>query len=48
YQVPLLVGNACGAIAAEAVTARVDLSWDRVRETMGDSPESDLLIEIRV
>jgi len=48
YQVPLLVGNACGAIAAEAVTARVDLSWDRVHETMGDSPESDLLIEIRV
>ncbi|MFD1570973.1 carbohydrate kinase family protein [Halorubrum laminariae] len=48
YQVPLLVGNACGALAAEAVTARVDLSWDRVRDMMGDSPESDLLIEIRV
>ena len=48
YQVPLLVGNACGAIAAETVTARADLSWDRVRSVMGESPESDLLIEIRV
>ena len=48
YQVPLLVGNACGALAAQAVTARVDLSWDRIRETMGESPEADLLIEIRV
>ena len=48
YQVPVLVGNACGAIAAETVTARADLSWDRLREVMGDSPESDLLIEIRV
>ncbi len=48
YQVPLLVGNACGALAAQAVTARVDLSWDRIRETMGGSPETDLLIEIRV
>jgi len=48
YQVPLLVGNACGAIAAETVTARAELSWDRVRSTMGESPESDLLIEIRV
>ena len=47
YQVPLLVGNACGAIAAETVTARADLSWDRIRSVMGDSPESDLLIEIR-
>ncbi|WP_128903720.1 carbohydrate kinase family protein [Halorubrum amylolyticum] len=48
YQVPLLVGNACGAIAAETVTARAGLSWDRVRSVMGESPESDLLIEIRV
>lgn len=48
YQVPLLVGNACGAIAAETVTARADLSWDRIRETMGESPETDLLIEVRV
>ena len=48
YQAPLLVGNACGALAAQAVTARVDLSWDRVREMMGASPETDLLIEIRV
>ena len=48
YQVPLLVGNACGAIAAETVTARADLSWDRIREAMGESPESDLLIEVRV
>jgi len=48
YQVPLLVGNACGAIAAETVTARAELSWERVREVMGGSPESDLLIEIRV
>ena len=48
YQVPLLVGNACGAIAAETVTARADLSWDRVRSMLGESPESDLLIEIRV
>ena len=48
YQVPLLVGNACGAIASETVTARADLSWDRIRSVMGDSPESDLLIEIRV
>ncbi len=48
YQVPLLVGNACGALASRAITARVDLSWDRIRETMGDSPETDLLIEIRV
>ncbi|WP_418282848.1 carbohydrate kinase family protein [Halorubrum sp. DTA98] len=48
YQVPILVGNACGALAAQAVTARVDLSWDKVRSVMGDSPESDLLIEIRV
>ncbi len=47
FQVPLLVGNACGALAARAVTARVDLSWDRVRGVMGDSPEADLLIEIR-
>ncbi len=47
YQVPLLVGNACGALAAQVVTARVDLSWDRIREKMGDSPEADLLIEIR-
>ena len=47
YQVPLLVGNACGAIAAETVTARAELSWDRVREAMGESPESDLLIEVR-
>ncbi|MGQ3329227.1 carbohydrate kinase family protein [Halorubrum sp. FL23] len=48
YQVPLLVGNACGAIATETVTARADLSWDRVRSMMGESPESDLLIEVRV
>ena len=48
YQVPLLVGNACGAIAAETVTARAELSWERVRSVMGESPESDLLIEIRV
>jgi len=48
YQVPLLVGNACGAIAAETVTARANLSWDRVRSVMGESPESDLLIEVRV
>ena len=48
YQVPLLVGNACGALAAQAVTARVDLSWDRIREVMGASPEADLLIEVRV
>jgi ribokinase len=47
YQVPLLVGNACGAVAAETVTARADLSWDRVRDVMGESPESDLLIEVR-
>jgi ribokinase len=47
YQVPLLVGNACGAIAAETVTARAELSWDRVRSMMGESPESNLLIEIR-
>ncbi|GAB6880234.1 carbohydrate kinase family protein [Halorubrum gandharaense] len=48
YQVPLLVGNACGALAAQEVTARVDLSWDAVRETMGEEPEADLLIEVRV
>ena len=48
YQVPLLVGNACGAIAAQTVTARADLSWDRIRSVMGGSPEADLLIEIRV
>ncbi|MUW15366.1 carbohydrate kinase [Halorubrum sp. CBA1125] len=48
YQVPLLVGNACGAIAAETVTARTDLSWDRIGSVMGDSPESDLLIEVRM
>ena len=48
YQVPLLVGNACGAIAAAAVTARTDLSWARVRDILGEEPESDLLIEIRV
>ena len=48
YQVPLLVGNACGAIAAKTVTARSDLSWDRIRSVMGDSPEAELLIEIRV
>jgi ribokinase len=30
------------------VTARADLSWDRIRETMGESPETDLLIEVRV
>ena len=47
YQVPLLVGNACGAVAAETVTARADLSWDRVRDVMGESPEADLLIEVR-
>ncbi|OYR50728.1 carbohydrate kinase [Halorubrum sp. Ea1] len=47
YQVPLLVGNACGAAAAETVTARASLSWDRIREVMGESPESDLLIEVR-
>jgi ribokinase len=47
YQVPLLVANACGAIAAGTVTARADLSWDRVRSVMGESPEADLLIEIR-
>ncbi|ELZ48432.1 PfkB domain protein [Halorubrum coriense DSM 10284] len=47
YQVPILVGNACGAVATESVTARTDLSWDRVRETMGESPETDLLIEVR-
>ncbi|SNR30977.1 carbohydrate kinase family protein [Halorubrum vacuolatum] len=47
YELPLLVGNACGALAARAVTARVDLSWDAVRERMGESPEADLLIEIR-
>jgi ribokinase len=29
------------------VTARTDLSWDRVRERMGESPETDLLIEVR-
>ena len=48
YQVPLLVGNACGAIAAETVTARAELTWDRVRSMMGESPESDLLVEVRV
>ena len=48
YQVPLLVANACGAIAAETVTARTDLSWDRVRSVMCETPEADLLIEIRV
>ena len=47
YQVPILVGNACGAVATESVTARTDLSWDRVRERMGESPETDLLIEVR-
>ncbi|MEZ3171773.1 PfkB family carbohydrate kinase [Halorubrum sp. RMP-47] len=47
YQVPILVGNACGAVATESVTARTDLSWDRVHETMGESPETDLLIEVR-
>ncbi len=47
YQVPLLVANACGAIAAETVTARTDLSWERVRSMMGESPESELLIETR-
>ncbi len=47
YQVPLLVANACGAIAAGTVTARTDLSWDRVRSVMGEEPEADLLIEIR-
>jgi ribokinase len=45
--VPILVGNACGAVATESVTARTDLSWDRVRERMGESPETDLLIEVR-
>ncbi|ELZ55211.1 MULTISPECIES: carbohydrate kinase family protein [Halorubrum] len=47
YQVPILVANACGAVATESVTARTDLSWERVRETMGESPETDLLIEVR-
>ncbi|OYR70461.1 carbohydrate kinase family protein [Halorubrum ezzemoulense] len=47
YQVPILVGNACGAVATESVTARTDLSWDRVRDRMGESPETDLLIEVR-
>jgi len=47
YQVPVLVANACGAVATESVTARTDLSWERVRETMGESPETDLLIEVR-
>ena len=47
YQAPLLVGNACGAIAAETVTARASLSWDRIRGAMGESPESDLLVEVR-
>ena len=47
HQVPILVANACGAVATESVTARVDLSWERVRETMGESPETDLLVEVR-
>ncbi len=47
YQVPLLVANACGALAAGTVTARTDLSWERVRSVMGESPESDLLIETK-
>jgi len=47
YQMPVLVANACGAVATESVTARTDLSWGRVRETMGESPETDLLIEVR-
>ena len=47
YGVPLLVANACGAIAAGTVTARADLSWDRVRSIAGESPEADLRVEIR-
>jgi len=47
YELPLLVGNACGALGAGAITARVDLSWDAIRDRMGESPEADLLIEIR-
>ena len=30
YAEPLAVGNACGALAAQTVTARTDLSWDAV------------------
>ena len=47
YAAPLLVANACGAIAAGTVTARTDLSWDRVRGVLGESPAADLRIEVR-
>ncbi len=48
YSAPLLVANACGAIAAGTVTARADLSWDRVRDVLGESSESVLMVEVRV
>lgn len=34
YRTPLVVADACGAIAAETVTARASLSWDRLRRVV--------------
>jgi len=37
YRAPLRVANACGAIAAETVAARTELSWQRIEAIVGDA-----------
>ena len=44
YRTPLVVANACGAIAAETVTARASLSWDRLRRVV-DADASTVRLE---
>ena len=44
YRTPLVVANACGAIAAETVTARAALSWDRLRRVV-DADVSTVRLE---
>ena len=36
YRAPLVVADACGAIAAETVTARAALSWDQLRAVIDE------------